>query len=398
MSYEAPFAGLKVVDLSQGVAGPYAAMLLAQYGADVVKVEPPEGDWARTLGRRYGDHSAFSLAANLGKRAIVLDLKEERGMAVLRRLIRRADVFLESFRPGVADRLGVGYDAVAVLAPSIVYVSVSGFGHTGPDAERPAVDTVLQAFTGLMSVNRGGDGVPHRVGAVVMDMATALCTFQAVAVALYARRDAAGGCHIESSLLRGGATLQTVSLIAHHLEAGKPQPGLTPSGTFAARDGFVNVSILRDADFGALCDALEIPQAKSDPRFSSNALRFHNVDALTPLLVEAFARRTAEDWSERLRAAQIMHQKVNDYLEFLRHPQVEATGAIAWLEQPGLGSIPIPNVPGLPPLVSGSPRATAPALDQHRGEILAEVDCAHLWRGDVERPDRGRRGHGEGVG
>jgi crotonobetainyl-CoA:carnitine CoA-transferase CaiB-like acyl-CoA transferase len=390
MSYEAPFAGLRVVDLSQGVAGPYAAMLLAQYGAGVVKVEPPEGDWARTLGRRHGDHSAFSLAANLGKRAIVLDLKEERGMAVLRRLVERADVFLESFRPGVAERLGIGYDAVAALAPRIVYVSVSGFGQTGPDAERPAVDTVLQAFTGLMSVNRGNDGVPHRVGAVVMDMATALCTFQALAVALYARRDAARGCHIQSTLLGGGATLQTVSLIAHHLEAGKPQPGLTPSGTFAARDGWINVSILRDADFGALCDALEIPQAKSDPRFSSNARRFENVDALTPLLVGAFATRTVEEWAERLRGAQIMHQKVNDYIEFLRHPQVEATGAIAWLDQPGVGPIPIPNVPGVPPLVSGSARAAAPSLDQHRKEILAEVGCEGLWQGEVGGDDPGR--------
>ena len=146
MSYDAPFAGLKVVDLSQGIAGPYAGMLLAQYGADVIKVEPPEGDWARALGRRYGDLSAFVIAANLGKRAIVLDLKAGEGRATLRRLVASADVFLESFRPGVAARLGFGYPDVAALSPRVIYLSVSGFGQTGPDAERPGVDTVFQAF------------------------------------------------------------------------------------------------------------------------------------------------------------------------------------------------------------------------------------------------------------
>jgi crotonobetainyl-CoA:carnitine CoA-transferase CaiB-like acyl-CoA transferase len=373
MSYDAPFAGLKVVDLSQGVAGPYAAMLLAQYGADVIKVEPPEGDWARALGKRYGDLTAFAIAANLGKRAIVLDLKADEGRATVRRLAAGADVFLESFRPGVAARLGVGYEDIAAIAPRVIYLSVSGFGQTGPDAERPAVDTVFQAFTGLMSVNRGGDGIPHRVGVIVMDMATALASFQAVAVALYARRDEARGRYIESSLLRGGSTIQAVSMIQHHLEAGKPQPGLTPSGTFKASDGWINVTILRDGEFRTLCDALELPAVKADPRFATNDSRFAHVTALNAALEPVFASRTVADLSARLRAARLMHQKVNTYLEFLEHQHVVATGAVTWIEQPGLGRLPVPSVPGLPPLVSGTPRAVAPSLDQHRKEILAEL-------------------------
>lgn len=373
MSYDAPFAGLKVMDLSQGIAGPYAGMLLAQYGADVIKVEPPEGDWARALGRRYGDLSAFVIAANLGKRAIVLDLKAEEGRATLRRLVASADVFLESFRPGVAARLGFGYPDVAALSPRVIYLSVSGFGQTGPDAERPGVDTVFQAFTGLMSMNRGADGIPHRVGVIVMDMATALCSFQAMAVALYARREEPRGRYIESSLLRGGATIQAVSLIQHHLEAGKPQPGLTPSGTFKASDGWINVTILRDAEFRALCDALELPAVKSDPRFATNDSRFVHLAEMNAVLDPEFARRTTEDLSARLRSARLMHQRVNTHLEFLDHPHVKATGAVTWIEQPGLGRLPVPNVPGLPPLVSGTPRAVAPSLDQHRKEILAEL-------------------------
>jgi crotonobetainyl-CoA:carnitine CoA-transferase CaiB-like acyl-CoA transferase len=373
MSYDAPFAGLKVVDLSQGIAGPYSAMLLAQYGADVVKVEPPEGDWARALGKRYGDLSAFAVAANLGKRAIVLDLKADEGQAILRRLVSTADVFLESFRPGVAARLGIAYPDVSALNPGIIYLSVSGFGQTGPDAERPAVDTVFQAFTGLMSMNRGLDGIPHRVPVIVMDMATALSSFQAMAVALYARRDEPRGRYIESSLLRGGATIQAVSMIQHHLEDGKPQPGLTPSGTFKASDGWINVTILRDAEFPALCHALELPAAGKDPRFATNNLRFANVAALNAALEPAFARRTTADLSARLRAARLMHQRVNTYLEFLDDPQVAATGAVTWIEQPGIGRLPVPQVPGLPPFRSGTPRAVAPSLDQHRKEILAEL-------------------------
>ena len=374
MSYDAPFAGLKVVDLSQGIAGPYSAMLLAQYGADVIKVEPPEGDWARALGKRYGDLSAFFVAANLGKRAIVLDLKAEEGQATLRRLLSTADVFLESYRPGVVARLGIAYPDVVALNPRIIYLAVSGFGQTGPDAERPAVDTVFQAFTGLMSVNRGLDGIPHRVPVIVMDMATALSNFQAMAVALYARRDEPRGRYIESSLLRGGATIQAVSMIQHHLEDGKPQPGLTPSGTFKASDGWINVTILRDAEFPALCDALELPAAGKDPRFATNNLRFANVAALSALLEPAFARRTTADLSARLRAARLMHQRVNTYLEFLDDPQVVATGAVAWIEQPGIGRVPVPQVPGLPLFRSGTPLAVAPSLDQHRKEILAELD------------------------
>jgi crotonobetainyl-CoA:carnitine CoA-transferase CaiB-like acyl-CoA transferase len=349
-------------------------MLLAQYGADVVKVEPPEGDWARGLGKRYGDMTAFAIAANLGKRSIVLDLKAEEDRQILRRLVSTADVFLESFRPGVAARLGVGYPDVLALNPRIIYLSVSGFGQAGPDAERPAVDTVFQAYTGLMSMNRGLDGIPHRVPVIVVDMATALANFQAMAVALYARRDETEGRFIESSLLRGGATIQTVSMIQHHLEGGKPQPGLTPSGTFRAGDGWINLTILRDADFPVLCDALEIPAAKGDPRFATNDLRFANVTALNVLLEPAFARRTVADLSARLRSAKLMHQRVNTYLEFLDDQHVKAIGAVSWIEQPGVGRVPVPAVPGLPPLRAGSPLAVAPSLDQHRKEILAELE------------------------
>ena len=259
MSYEAPYEGLRVVDLSQGVAGPYAAMLLAQHGADVIKVEPPEGDWSRLLGVRYGDHTAFSLASNLGKRAIAVDLKTAEGREIVHRLAARADVFLEGFRPGVAARLGVGWDEIARLNPGILYVSISGFGQTGPERQRPAMDPILQAFSGLIATNRGPDGIPHRVTPVVVDMATALYTFQALSAALYARRDERRGRYIDASLLQSAAALQVVHITAHHLEGGRMRPGITPGGSFEAADGWMYVITLHQADFRALCAALEIP-------------------------------------------------------------------------------------------------------------------------------------------
>src|ERR1700755_2988479 len=200
MSYDAPFAGLKVVDLSQGIAGPYCAMLLAQYGAEVIKVEGiGDGDWARTLGTRYGSHTAFSIVGNLGKRSIAVDLKSEAGKQVVWRLLEGADVFLEGVRAGVLKRLGFDYAAVSARQPRLLYLSISGFGQTGPLAERPAMDPVLQAYTGLMNENRGEGGIPHRVPVIVVNMSTAFYPSQARAPALSARRDETHGRYIDVS-------------------------------------------------------------------------------------------------------------------------------------------------------------------------------------------------------
>lgn len=234
MSYDAPFAGLKVVDLSQGIAGPYCAMLLAQHGAQVIKVENTgEGDWSRVLGACYGDHTAFSIIGNLGKRSVAIDLKTEQGKDVLWRLLRGADVFLEGFRPGVIGRLGFGYEAVSAREPRLLYVSISGFGQTGPLAERPAMDPVLQAFTGLTAENKGEDGIPHRVPVIPVDMATALYAYQALSSALYARRDEKRGRHIDVSLLQGAAGLQAIRMMASTLEGGTVRPGVCPMASTA---------------------------------------------------------------------------------------------------------------------------------------------------------------------
>src|SRR6202158_5934247 len=223
MDYNAAFAGVKVIDLSGGVAGPSCAMMLAQHGADVIKVETPHagGDWSRILGRTYQDHSAFSVYGTLGKRSVAVDLKTPEGTAILWRLLKGADVFMEGLRPGTLQRYGFGYDAVSGKVPGILYYSISGFGQTGPLASRPAMDPVLQAFIGIVNQNRGDrDNYPHRIAVSLVRMFSVLLGFQAISTSLYARREQAmkKGRFIELSLMQGGAMLAVVQMIADHLE------------------------------------------------------------------------------------------------------------------------------------------------------------------------------------
>lgn len=380
MSYDAPFAGLKVVDLSQGIAGPYCSMLLAQYGADVIKVESVgDGDWSRGLGTRYGDHTAYSIIGNLGKRSVALNLKSAEGREVLWRLLRGADVFLEGFRPGVIKRLGFDYDTVAAREPRLVYVSISGFGQTGPLAERPAMDPVLQAYTGLMTENKGEDGIPHRVPVIVVDMSTALYAFQALSAALYARRDEARGRYIDVSLMQAATALQSIRMMACHLEGGTMRPGGVPGGVFQTADGWMSIVAINDRDWQALCGALDMPHLGADERFTDPAARFRNQDALYAIVRPAIAARPGVLLSERLTAARIMHERLNSYADFMAQPQVKATNLIQWLAQPGVPQpVPVPALPGMTTLVDGTPAATAPACGAHTEAVLRE----HGYSGD----------------
>ncbi|MGZ5911858.1 MAG: CaiB/BaiF CoA transferase family protein [Reyranella sp.] len=373
MSYDAPFAGLKVVDLSQGIAGPYCAMLLAQHGAEVIKVEGiGEGDWARTLGTRYGSHSAYSIIGNLGKKSIAVDLKTPAGKQVLWRLLKGADVFLEGFRPGAIRRLGFDYDSVAAREPRLLYLSISGFGQTGPLAERPAMDPVLQAYTGLMIENRGEDGIPHRVPVIVVDMSTALYAFQALSAALYARRDETRGRYLDVSLMQAATALQSIRLMACHLEGGTMKPGGVPGGVFQVADGWMSMVAINDRDWRALCAALQMPALADDARFATPAARLANDGALYAIVRPALAAEPWTVWSQRLAEARLMHERLNSYAEFLDQPHVRETGLIQWLTQAGLNRpVPVPALPGMLHQLDGTARAMAPVAGQDTTSILA---------------------------
>jgi crotonobetainyl-CoA:carnitine CoA-transferase CaiB-like acyl-CoA transferase len=376
--YDAAFAGLKVIDLSGGVAGPSCAMMLAQHGADVIKVETPHngGDWSRILGRTYEDHSAFSLFGTLGKRSLALDLKTPEGKDILWRLIKGADVFIEGFRPGTIQRYGFGYDAVSAKEPGIIYYSISGFGQTGPLASRPAMDPVLQAFTGIVTENKGEhDGHPHRIAISLIDMYSGLLGFQAISTSLYARREQTEkkGRYIELSLMQGGAMLSVIRLMANYLEHGVAQRTSMPNGVYNSFDGQINITMVRPSDWRPFCEAVGATDVLDDPRFSTHPARAANLDELYKVLRPRIATHTTAYLSERLTERGIMNGRVNTYQEFLQEEQVTATGIMSWLEQPGVQEpVPMPNIPGLPPLVSGTKRAHAPTLGEHTRDVLAE--------------------------
>jgi crotonobetainyl-CoA:carnitine CoA-transferase CaiB-like acyl-CoA transferase len=376
MSYHQAFKGLKVVDLTGGVAGPSCAMMFAQHGAEVIKVETPHagGDWARILGRTYGDHSSFSFFGTLGKKGVAIDLKTEEGKAILWKLIDGADIFMEGFRPGTIQRYGFGYDAVRARNPGIMYYSISGFGQVGPWANRPAMDPVLQAFNGIVQENRGEmDNHPHRIAISLIDMYTGLLGFQALATSIFVKKmqNLTEGRYIEASLMQGGAMLSVIRLIAGYLEDGVLLRGIMPSGVFDTRNGQINVTMVRNTDWTPFCEALECQHLEHDPRFAEPGARRKNMDDLYALLRPIFKSRETMWISERLTARNIMNGQVNSYSEFLKEEQVLATNIIAWLKQPGLDQlVPMPNIPGLPPFESGTPRAHAPTIGEHTREVL----------------------------
>ena len=370
MSYEKPFSGLKVLDLSQGYAGPYCGGLLAQYGADVTKVEPPEGDWARSLGRIYGDQSVISLPANRGKKSIVLDLKNNDGLAVAHDLAGQCDVFIEGFRPGVCARFGLAYDDLCKVNPGVIYLAVSGYGHEGPYAREPSTDTVAQAFSGLMSINLGNDDIPHRLHHFIIDCVTALYAYQALSTALYARRDEPMGRFIDCSLMQAAAAVQTSKIADFHLEDGEPITNNAPAGSYDTKDGYIAVTLVKEEQFSQMCLALGRPALADDTRYRNFASRAEHMDSLGPALQEALMQRTAAEWGEHLKEAGVLAHPVASYGDWMADPHVVATRAFQMVAQQGMGPVPAVQIPGAVPIDPDDPGQQAPYLGQHSRQIL----------------------------
>jgi len=373
-----PFKGHSVVDLSQGIAGPYCAQLLALQGADVIKVEPLEGDWLRPLGTPGRAMSALFASFNRGKRGIAVNLKADEGRAVVAELAARADVLVENFRPGITDRLGVGYDAVAATNPGIVYVSVTGYGQTGPARGRPATDTILQAHLGMADFNRDRDGSPRKVPIVPIDVATGMYACQAVSAALYERLTARlnggemRGRHLDISLLQSAAAFQAGKILEYHLDDGAPPPEqASPVGLYPAKDGAIAVTTLRDSDFVALARAFGLDALIDDPRFGKLADRMNNRAALDEAIMDATRRRGVADLLAALEEADISAAQVRDYGQALADGALDEAGIVSWFEQPGLGRLPAVSPPETDAAVIA--RAAAPQLGEHTSEVLRSI-------------------------
>jgi len=377
MSYKKPYKGLKVIDFSQGVAGPYCGMLLAQHGAEVIKVEPKDGDWARNLGQEYGEHSAFSVAANLGKKSIVVDLKNTKSQPIINAIIKQSDIFIEGFRPGVIKRLGYDYDRLRKINPKLIYLSISGFGQNGPMSNKPAMDPVLQAFTGFMSENKGPDDIPHRTPVIIFDMTTALYATQLISTSLYARIREKFGRKIEISLMEAAAAMQSIRLMSGYME-GPYTHASSPSGTFKTKDGWIQIIIVKNHEFIKFCNAVGWKKFIKDKRFVNNSERRKHEAFLSREVQNLFIKEKTDYWKNLLDKYEVQNEKVQDYRDFIESEQTKAINLISWLNQPTTDQIwPVPNIPGMPKFVDNDIMSKAPSLGQHSKEILIYLGYTH---------------------
>ncbi len=378
---EGPLAGIRVLDLSQGAAGPVAAMLLGDLGADVVKVEPPGGEWGRGLGPPFlGGTAAAFLGMNRNKRGIVVDLKAAGGAAVVVRLAAGSDVMLESFRPGVAERLGIGYDTVSETNPRLVYATISAFGREGPWRDRPGVDGVVQAVGGIMSVTGTEEGGPVKVGVPAADMVAGIFSSQAIVAALYARERTGRGQRVDLSLLEALLAFQVVPL-SMYLASGTPPrrmgsaaPYSAPNEAYPTSDGWIQVAAYTPARWPALCEALGRPELVDDPRFATNADRVANRDQLRRELEPVFRTRTTKEWLVELEAVDVLCGPILTYPELLAEDHLRAIGALPGYEQPGVGNLRAVTEPARFSDTAGGHRRAAPLLPgEDTTDVLAEA-------------------------
>lgn len=375
-----PLHGIRVLDLSAGAAGPICTMVLGDLGADVIKVEPPEGEWGRTLGPPFvrGVAAAF-LGMNRNKRSIAADLKRPGAAEVVRRLARTSDVFVESFRPGVTARLGVDYEVLAAINPRLVYCAITAFGSVGPWRDRPGVDGIVQAVSGLMSVTGTADGPPVKVGVPAADMVGAHLAVEAILAALFARERTGRGQRVEISLLDALIAFQAVPLSMYLASGeaparlGSAAPYAAPNEAFPTRDGYIMVAAYSPQRWKSLCDLIGRSELATDPRFADNAARVRNRAALVQVLSEVFRQRPSAEWLEVLEAADILCGPLVTYPELPSHPQVVANEMIVSVSHPELGMNRIPGIPHRLTDTPASVRMPPPLVGEHTEEVLREA-------------------------
>jgi len=372
--------GIRVLDLSRVLAGPYCTMTLSDLGAEVIKVEQPgSGDDTRRWGPPWtGGESAYYLAANRNKLGITVNLKDERGQAIIRELARQSDIVVENFKVGALDRMGLGYATLGALNPGLIWCSITGYGQDGPYADRAGYDVIAQAESGIMSVTGDPAGEPMKVGIAIVDITTGLYASTAILAALHAREESGRGQRIDVALL-SSAVAWLVNVGSCYLASGElPQrygnahANLVPYQTFQARDRWITVGVGNDRQFQALCRILGLDELPADERFATNPQRVANRDALIPLLQDAFSRGDADDWLARLAAAGIPSGPINTVDLALSHPQIEHRGMVVELPHPTAGTV---RLVGPPFILSETPagvRSAPPLLGEHTDRVLRE--------------------------
>jgi crotonobetainyl-CoA:carnitine CoA-transferase CaiB-like acyl-CoA transferase len=380
MSAQGPLAGMRVLELAQIMAGPTCGMLLADMGADVIKVEKlPGGDDARGYREPLVNGvSAPFMMLNRNKRGIALDLKQAAGRDVLLRMVRDADVLTENYRRGTLEKLGIGYDVLAEANPGLIYCAVSGYGRTGPYADKGGFDLIAQGFAGLMSITGEPGGPPVKTGNSVADMNAGILAAVSI-LAAYAHKQKTGQGQVVDTSLMEAALQQTYWHAAIYFATGR-SPGPTgsahlltaPYQAYATRDGWINIGGANQANWERIADVLGHPEWRADPRFATNSARMANLDALTSAMSDVLATRTRAEWLEAFDAAGVPAGPVQTIAEALTHPQTLARGMVVDLEHPQAGST---KALGCPLHFSATPTRVArpaPMLGEHTREVLRE--------------------------
>ena len=374
-----PLNGFRIVDVTQMISGPMATMILADQGADVIKVEPPgTGDLTRALaGRRHTISPAFAVA-NRNKRSVVIDLKQPRGIELLKRLVARADLFVQNFRPGTADRMGIGEAALREVKPDLVYVSISGFGETGPYVHKRTYDPVIQALSGLASIQADPEsGRPKMLRVIVPDKVTALTAAQAMTAALLAHERSRTGQYVRLAMLDAVIAFIWPESMAAYTFAGPEKAITRPPNTrdlvFQTADGYITCGAVSDSEWEGLCRALERPEWLQDDRFKTPAGRVRYADARLELTAEVLRTRSSADWLARLDAQQVPCAPILTRDELLTDPQVAANRMIVEAIHPSAGPMRQPRPAARFGRTPAELRTFAPNLGQHTGEVLRET-------------------------
>ncbi len=376
-----PLAGLRVIDLTRVLSGPFCAMMLGDMGAEVIKIERPgAGDDTRAFAPPYqGEESAYFLSVNRNKKSLTLDMKQDAAKEVLWKLVESADVIVENFRPGAAERLGFGYEDVSARNPSIIYGSISGFGDTGPGAKRPGYDLVIQGESGIMDITGDPDSPPTKMGTSIADMVAGMMLSQGILAALNARHVMGKGQHVKVSMLEALASLLTYQASNYYATGitpkrrGNAHPSIVPYETFQAGDGWLNVAVANDSLWQKFCDAADKPEWKDHPNYAAAPDRVQNRDEIMPLITEVLKTKTRAEWIALLNAAGVPCGAIATVEEICESETLKARGMIWEMDHKTAGVV---KTIANPIEFTGTKLATPappPRLGEHADEILASA-------------------------
>lgn len=375
-----PLAGVTVLDFSRVLSGPFCTMLLADMGAQVVKIEPPSGDETRTWGPPFlNSESAYFMSINRNKRSMTLDLSAVEGQAIAHRLAERADIVIENFRPGKTTKLGIDYGTLSALRPDLIYCSISGFGQESPLVDRPGYDFIAQAMSGMMSLTGSANGEAVKAGVPTADLVTGLYAAISILAALHRRDETGNGGYIDISLFDSQLSLaaQTAAnyLISGHAPQryGNAHPNIVPYQSFPTKDGEIAVAVGNHTQFVRFCEALGHSEWADDSRFSSNQLRNIHREELIPLIASVTRQQSTAHWGDAFSVAQIPNGPIQSIPEALDMDHVKARDLIWSMQHPQTGEI---RVLGNPMKFQGTPLSAElppPRLGEHSSEILREL-------------------------